>query len=736
MTDQGKPDRADSTTEHRADSRYPSFLPSIEAICLVLFAGLLIWKGIIPAWRTLNTDFPNYYLVARLVHEGWNLDRIYDWIWLQRVKDHWGVDQQLVAFAGLTPFSALPILPYAAFSALEAKRLWILTNIFFLFATVEILVRVTQLGRRRVWLLTLLAVLPLRTSFLDGQMHILVLLLLVLAYFCHRRNKSIACGFFLSIAGALKVYPLLFAFYFLWKRRWREVASMAGSSLILLGISYAWMGGHINHIYLTEILPRSMQGEVLDPYNVRAASAAAFLHRLFLFEPGLNPAPLWNSPTLYAVFYPLWQLVILIPLFAGIRTSSGQQDSEKVEWAAFLFSLLLLSPVPSSYHFVVMILSVTLFADVFIRRKQYLYLLVAGALYFFICIAGLIPMRESTKLSPLMFLNFARLWAGILLWFTLVLYLWREHKPLQAIKIRALPAWQLATVAVVIWIAGIVSYHRHFAYFEKDINARIQLPIHTILATGIRAEADGFLFTAIAPQGYRVLNQQGHEAMPEIAQASPSDQLSSAVAANRPLTLLERADATGSRVIEANPADTQGTPLQIAHAETPAISADGSLVAYIKEDRGRGSLWIAHLQTEAGQSRLATSSQAVEDAYDVRDVTFTSSGNIVFTARRDGKTSIFKMDAGGKPTPFIAGNEDVEAPAFSPDGQFVAFRKLLRNRWQLVMEDLTNRQERPLTFGDCNAYSPEWMNQTTIAYATDCGRGLGLTALAQIHVDR
>src|ERR1700685_1456808 len=100
-------------------------LPWMEIASCAVLAGLLLWKGILPGWRVLNTDFPNYYLVARLLREGYALDRIYDWIWLQRIKDHWGLDQPLVGFAGLTPFSALPVVPFSFFSALAAKRLWI-----------------------------------------------------------------------------------------------------------------------------------------------------------------------------------------------------------------------------------------------------------------------------------------------------------------------------------------------------------------------------------------------------------------------------------------------------------------------------------------------------------------------------------------------------------------------------------------------------------------------------------
>src|ERR1700678_2695240 len=121
----------------------PSVVSSLEVSGCAFLAALLFWKGILPGWRMLNTDFPNYYLVARLLREGYSLDRIYDWIWLQRIKDHWGLDQALVGFAGLTPFSALPIVPFALLPAIVAKRLWILANLLFLGSSVELMSRVT-----------------------------------------------------------------------------------------------------------------------------------------------------------------------------------------------------------------------------------------------------------------------------------------------------------------------------------------------------------------------------------------------------------------------------------------------------------------------------------------------------------------------------------------------------------------------------------------------------------------
>jgi hypothetical protein len=41
-----------------------------------------------------------------------------------------------------------------------------------------------------------------------------------------------------------------------------------------------------------------------------------------------------------------------------------------------------------------------------------------------------------------------------------------------------------------------------------------------------------------------------------------------------------------------------------------------------------------------------------------------------------------------------------------------------------------------LTANDCNAYQPTWRTSSQILYATDCGRGLGLTALASAELSR
>jgi hypothetical protein len=470
-----------------------------------------------------------------------------------------------------------------------------------------------------------------------------------------------------------------------------------------------------------------MQGEVIDPYSPRAASAAAFFHRLFLFEPDLNPAPAWNRPVLYSIFYPLWQAALLFLTFPSIRPVSDQ-ETEKLEWAAFLVLLLVLSPVPSSYHFVALILPAVLTADVFVKRKQYGRVFILTLLYFLICGEIIAPAKMGTAFSFLMMLAFSRLWFGLLLWLFLVLCLWHENRLKEGHKAVALRALPIAVLLCAFWVVGFSSYQRHFAHREEDLRARLPLLTHPYLATGVHPGADGFIATVMVPTGYQIADQSGQAAWP----GETADQLSSAAARTGPLMALEAADKNGSRIVfKSAPA------LEIRNAEYPALSADGSSLAYIREERGRGRLWVARLASSSDGVLTATDrEEIVGGPYDVRDAAFAPSGAIIFTGRINGSTSIYQTTPEGPLVVLVGDKEEVESANASPDGQRLVFRKLLHNRWQLVMMDLATRQQRQLTFGDCNAFAPAWMNETKIVYATDCERGLGLTALASIDVGR
>ena len=216
------------------------------------------------------------------------------------------------------------------------------------------------------------------------------------------------------------------------------------------------------------------------------------------------------------------------------------------------------------------------------------------------------------------------------------------------------------------------------------------------------------------------------------------DELSVTAAHYAPVLAIELCDQSGSRIAIIPSSESPTTIVQntwplIADAEAPAISAGGASVAFIREVKGRGSLWFLRLGQPVGGLH-DTSVEIVNVPYDVRDVSFAPSGRILFAAKAEGHLSIFSVVPGSEPKVFLSEDGDVDSPAVSSDERFVAFRKLVDSRWQLGYIEVANGREQMLTSGDCNAYSPEWADPETIEYATDCGRGLGLSALASIRI--
>jgi hypothetical protein len=263
----------------------------------------------------------------------------------------------------------------------------------------------------------------------------------------------------------------------------------------------------------------------------------------------------------------------------------------------------------------------------------------------------------------------------------------------------------------MIWGAGALSFWRHFAYLQQEMTSRMPQSVQPYLAGDLHPTVTGYVFAAMLPQGYRVLDQAGHEVWKGDGRA---DQLSVAG------PLMELADEAGSRIVLV----PSGT-LFIADAESPAVSPDGTSIAFIRETKGKGALWIAH---------SGSSTRITDSAYDVRAVAFAPAGWLMFSARLNGRTSLFRMIPGSQPIRGSSPQEDVDSPAVSPDGRMVAFTKLQHNRWQLGYMDLPSGKETMVTQADCNAYSPTWLGPATIGYATDCGRGLGLTAIAEMQI--
>src|SRR5579859_1860338 len=188
-----------------------------ERSVLFLLVIYLFLHTMPKAWRGLITDFPNYYMSARLVHDGYDTSRMYEWSWIQREKDYRALDVRVIGLVPITPFSTLAICPLAGLEPLAAKQVWIVLNLAFLIPIGWLLRSMTRLSYQRV-ALVIAASIPLHRNFLYGQLYVFVLLLITAACWAYLRRLRALAGILVGVAAACKIFPAILFVFFLQRR--------------------------------------------------------------------------------------------------------------------------------------------------------------------------------------------------------------------------------------------------------------------------------------------------------------------------------------------------------------------------------------------------------------------------------------------------------------------------------------------------------------------------------------
>jgi hypothetical protein len=151
-----------------------------------------------------------------------------EWIWLAREKDHRAIAAPAVGLMPSTPFSTLVMWPLTGLAPLAAKHVWILANLALLVPLCWILRSMTGLTYRRIALVFALSF-PLHRNLLYGQFYIFLLFLIAAACWGYLRGKYALAGALVGIAGACKIFPILFLVFFVQRRAWRALIRFRGT---------------------------------------------------------------------------------------------------------------------------------------------------------------------------------------------------------------------------------------------------------------------------------------------------------------------------------------------------------------------------------------------------------------------------------------------------------------------------------------------------------------------------
>jgi Glycosyltransferase family 87/WD40-like Beta Propeller Repeat len=697
------------------------FISSAERVTLFLLVLFMCFHTLPRAWRSLITDFPNYYISARLAHDGYDTSRMYEWTWIEREKDHRSIDVRVIGLDPITPFSTLVMWPLAGLAPLTAKHVWILTNLVLLVPLGWLLRSMAGLHYRRIALAFALSV-PFYRNLEYGQFYVFLLLLIVAACWSYLRGYSGGAGVLVALAAACKIFPLVFFIFFLRRRDWRALTWGGIAALTAAALSVSVFGWNVHRTYLHEVLPWALHGGGLQPY-ITSASISGVLHYLFLSEPQWNPHPWHYSPFCYALFQPVLQTLAMAPAILLIRRKDNTESRVLLEWSALLTASLTISTIPASYNFVLMVLPVCVLAADLLRRKRYPWLTVLLVVYLGIGFPMPSPHR---MMGPAVLLYVPRLPLMFVLLLGMYVSLWRSPSAKRVSRDWTDYAWA-AAMAVPLVFTALSTFHRERSV-RQEYAYRLPLRAQGLLNGDPRPADIGVRYIAFTFSGYHLVTEDYKDVWTDSAASSPDAlSFSSSDGYISPQnTLVEQALSPYSRIV-----DLQATThIFVDDAREPMLSSDGQSLGFIRDNHGQGHL----MERRAFESTVVNEVALTPSSLNVYEASFRSEREYAFSAvERGGRPHVYLSDATHKNAELALG--EARYPALSPDERWMAYSRLDDGSWNLWLRNQGTGATQRIANVPCNQIEPAWeADSKTLLYSTDCGRSLWFTAIARRRV--
>jgi Glycosyltransferase family 87 len=181
---------------------------------------------------------------------------------------------------------------------------------------------------------------PMYENLYQGQLNLLLVLLVTAMWVLERSGHGSTAGLLLGVAGAIKLFPIYLAIYYAGQGRVRPLVMALLSFLSLTLITVLILGPESYHAYLGIVLPWNSEFRILG-YNF---SIAGLWHKLFYPVPGESIIPLWSSLAL-ARWGTLLSNLIITAIVATLAYKAVTFTQRDVAFATTVTAMLLISPV-------------------------------------------------------------------------------------------------------------------------------------------------------------------------------------------------------------------------------------------------------------------------------------------------------------------------------------------------------------------------------------------------------
>lgn len=386
----------------------------ISAVIFYLMSILFVLFVFVPSVKKINTDFPNYYVSSNMLLDGKDLKTAYDNVEFNRQLLLYGIDNQIVSFMPYPPVNAILFLPIAGLEPLTAKLVWNVFNAFLLLMSIYVIRKLTNFDFYTVGIIFFLSAYALTNNFMFGQAYLLVVLCLCLSVYYMVRGKDVFSGLFMALSIVLKFYTVFFIFLFIFKKRLKLLFYTLAIGIIIYIPVILITGVDVNLFYYSKLIFRLSDGWVGTAYAIEYQSFLTLLHKLFSYEPMLNPHPLINSMIMFYVFKYLFICGILS---ASLSYLVKPNENIKLEISLFCIISLLFLPLNASYQFIVLIPAIIFLCEYYMKDKDYIMIGWLLFILLFINSPAEIWVANKVKDSALFILGYIKLFALMYLWF-------------------------------------------------------------------------------------------------------------------------------------------------------------------------------------------------------------------------------------------------------------------------------------------------------------------------------
>ncbi len=258
------------------------FLMLFLAVCAYFVISFPALLSSLYIGTTAPYDFPHDYIGGRELIAGKSIypenykELLQNLLLSQGIKPN----PHLLYINPHPPFADILLFPLWFLTFHTAIVVWTLIEIVCMLLIVYLLLKSEQIPMKYFPLVVLftLAAQPFQSNLITGQITIVLVMFVVMAWFMYKKGYESASGVFIALATMLKFYPGLFILFFLINRKWKAIlASIITGGLVLL-LTLIMTKNDIFR-YLFVIMPSDLQFWQADLVNF---CLNGFFSRLFL----------------------------------------------------------------------------------------------------------------------------------------------------------------------------------------------------------------------------------------------------------------------------------------------------------------------------------------------------------------------------------------------------------------------------------------------------------------------